>query len=68
VLLHTIISGSCLNREDVHPHVEDDTAPNSFELLWLLEMMLRIDTSATQHRRLLNIVGYSTSSATQHRR
>ena len=29
---------------------------------------LPVYSSATQHRRLLNIVGYSTSSATQHRR
>jgi hypothetical protein len=25
-----------------HPHVEDDTAQNDYELLWYLETMLRI--------------------------
>ena len=30
--------------------------------------MMIVASLATQHRRLLNIVGYSTSSATQHRR
>jgi hypothetical protein len=34
-------TGSCLNMRMCHPHVEDDTAQNHYELLWLLEMMLR---------------------------
>jgi hypothetical protein len=43
-LLHGLLkmAGSCLNMRMRHPHVEDDTAQNHYELPWLLEMMLRI--------------------------
>jgi hypothetical protein len=40
--MSTISTSSCINLEDVHPHVEDHTARNHSELLWCVEMMLRI--------------------------
>jgi hypothetical protein len=35
-------AGSCLNMRKCHPHVEDDTAQNHYELLVCVYRMLRI--------------------------